>query len=88
MYSCKHGPMHPNGQFDAFPATLKHFMLRQHDSRFKDQPSHDTEDCICPACKQPNSIESTQHVLLHCHVHERRGRTLRAAVADLQQHMP
>ena len=25
-------------------------MLRQHDSRFRDQPSHDTEDRICPAC--------------------------------------
>ena len=27
-------------------------MLRQHDSRFRDQPSHDTEDRICPACKR------------------------------------
>ena len=64
-------------------------MLRQHDSRFRDQPSHDTEDRICPACEQPDSIESIQHVLLHCPAHERRRDALRAAVADLPAaHVP
>ena len=58
-------------------------MLRQHDSRFRDQPSHDKQDRICPACEQPDSIESVQHVLLHCPVHERRRAALRAALAAL-----
>ena len=58
-------------------------MLRQHDSRFRDQPSHDRQDRICPACEQPDSIESVQHVLLHCPVHERRRAALRAALAAL-----
>ena len=56
-------------------------MLRQHDSRFRDQLSHDRQDRICPACEQPDSIESVQHVLLHCPVHERRRAALRAAQA-------
>ena len=58
-------------------------MLRQHDSRFRDQPSHDREDRICPACEQPDSIESVQHVLLHCPTHEPRRVALRAAIASL-----
>ena len=58
-------------------------MLRQHDSRFRDQPSHDRQDRICPACEQPDSIESVQHVLVHCPVHERRRAALRAALAAL-----
>ena len=58
-------------------------MLSQHDSRFRDQPSHDRQDCICPACEQPDSIESVQHVLLHCLLHERRSAALRAALAAL-----
>ena len=58
-------------------------MLRQHDSRFRDQPSHDREDRICPACEQPDSIESVQHVLLHCPAYEQRRAALRTAVAAL-----
>ncbi len=33
-------------------------MLRQHDSRFRNQPNHDREDRICPVCEEPDSIES------------------------------
>ena len=58
-------------------------MLRQHDSRFRDQPSHDRQDCIRPACEQADRIESVQHVLLHCSAHERRRAALRAALAAL-----
>ena len=29
------------------------FMLRKHDNRLRDQPRHDTEDRICPACGEP-----------------------------------
>ena len=58
-------------------------MLRQHDSRFRDQPDHDREDRICPSCEEPDSIESIQHVLLHCPVYERRRAVLRTAVACL-----
>ena len=49
----------------------------------RDQPSHDKADHICPACKRPDSIESVQHVLLHCPVHERRRAALRTALAAL-----
>ena len=56
-------------------------MLRQHDSRFRNQPSHDRQDRICPACEQPDSIESIHHVLLHCPVHERGRAALRVALA-------
>ena len=58
-------------------------MLRQHDSRFRDQPSHDRVDRICPACEEPDSIESIQHVLLHCPAYEHRRIALRTAVACL-----
>ncbi len=58
-------------------------MLRQHDSRFRDQPNHDREDRICPACEEPDSIESIQHVLLHCPAYEHRRAALRSAVASL-----
>ncbi len=58
-------------------------MLRQHDSRLRDQASHDTEDRICPVCEEPDSIESIQHVLLHCPAYEHRRAALRAAVASL-----
>ena len=58
-------------------------MLRQHDNRFRDQPSHDRLDRICPACKQPDSIESIQHVLLRCPIHKQRRAALRAALAAL-----
>ena len=58
-------------------------MLRQHDSRFRDQPSDDRQARACPACEQLDSIESIQHVLLHCLVHERRGAALRTALAAL-----
>ena len=58
-------------------------MLRQHDSRFRDQPSHDTEDRICPACKETDSIESIHHVLLHCPAYEHRRAALRTAIACL-----
>ena len=58
-------------------------MLRQHDSRFRDQPSDDRQDRVCPACEQQDSIESIQHVLLHCPVHERRRAALRTALAAL-----
>ena len=56
-------------------------MLRQHDSRFRDQASHDTVDRLCPVCKEPNSIESIQHVLLHCPAEEHHRVGLRTAVA-------
>ena len=52
-------------------------MLRQHDSHFRDQPSHDTKDRICPACGEPDSVESLQHVLLHCPIYECQRATLR-----------
>ena len=58
-------------------------MLRQHDSRFRDQPNHDREDRICPACEEPDSIESIQHVLLHCHAYEHHRAALRTVVASL-----
>ena len=58
-------------------------MLRQHDSRFIDQASHDKEDRICPVCKEPDSIESVQHVLLHCPAYEHRRAALRTAVICL-----
>ena len=58
-------------------------MLRQHDGRLMDKPSHDKQDRICPACKQPNRIESVQHVLLHCLAHERRRAALLAELAAL-----
>ena len=38
---------------------------------------------MCPDCEQPHSIESVQHVLLHCPAHERRRAALRAAIASL-----
>ena len=47
----------------------------------RDLPSHDKADHICQARKQPDSIESVQHVLLHCPVHERRRAALRATLA-------
>ena len=56
-------------------------MLRQHHSRFRDQPSHDWQDRICLACKQPDNIESVQHIFLHCPIHERRKAALRTALA-------
>ena len=58
-------------------------MLRQHDSRFRDQPSHDRVDRICPACEEPDSLEPIQHVLLHCPAYEHRRAALRTAVACL-----
>ena len=58
-------------------------MLRQHDSRFRDQPSHDTEDRICPTCGEPDSIESVHHVLLHCPAYEHHRAALRTKVARL-----
>ena len=56
-------------------------MLRQHDSRFRDQPSHDREDRICPACEEADSIESIHHVVLHCPAYEHRRAALRTAFA-------
>ena len=47
-------------------------ILRQHDGRLMDKPSHDRQDRICLACKQPNSMQSVQHISLHCLAHERR----------------
>jgi len=41
-----------------FQLRLGTSMLRQHDSRFKDQPSHDRESCVFPAWEEPDSIES------------------------------
>ncbi len=38
---------------------------------------------ICPACEEPDSIESIQHVLLHCPAYEQRRRDLRTALACL-----
>ena len=58
-------------------------MLRNHDSRFKDQPSHDTEDRICAACSEPGSIESIHHVLLHCPAYARHRAVLRAKIAHV-----
>ena len=58
-------------------------MLRQHDSRFRDQPNHDREDRVCPACEEPDSIESIQHVLLHCPAYEHHRAALRSVVASL-----
>ena len=60
-------------------------MLRQHDSCFRDQPSHDTEDRICPTCGsgEPDSIESVHHVLLHCLAYEHHRVALRTKVARL-----
>ena len=60
-------------------------MLRQHDSRFRDQPNHDRVDRICPACEEPDSIESVHHVLLHCPAYEHHRATLRLAVASLPE---
>ena len=58
-------------------------MLRQHDSRFRDQPNHDREDRVCPTCEEPDSIESIQHVLLHCPAYEHHRAALRSVVASL-----
>ena len=58
-------------------------MSRQHDSRLRDQPSHDTEDRICPTCGEPDSIESVHHVLLYCSACERHRAALRTKVARL-----
>ena len=58
-------------------------MLRQHDSRFRDQPDHDRVDRICPACEKPDSIESVHHVLLHCPAYEHHRATLRSVVTSL-----
>ena len=63
-------------------------MLRQHDSRFRDQASHDTVDRICPVCEEPDSIESIQHVLLHCPAYEHHRVALRTAVACLPDTSP
>ena len=56
-------------------------MLRQHDSRFCDQPSHDTEDRVCPG--EPDSMESVHHVLLQCPAYEHHRAALRTEVARL-----
>ena len=58
-------------------------MLRQRDSRFRNQPSHDREDRICPACEETDSIESIHHVLLQCPAYEHCRAALRTAVACL-----
>ena len=58
-------------------------LLRQRHSKFKDQPSHNWQDRICLACKQPDNIESVQHIFLHCPIHERRKAALRTALAAL-----
>ena len=58
-------------------------MLRQHDSRLRDQPSQDTEDRICPTCGEPDSIESVDHVLLYCQAYEHHRAVLRTKVARL-----
>ena len=64
-------------------------MLRQHDSRFRDQPSHDRADHICPACKEIDSIQSIQHVLLHCPAYEhRRGQLYVRRLHVSQGHRP
>jgi len=39
---------------------------KHHGSLFKDQPDEDREDRTCLACGHHNSIESVDHVLLHC----------------------
>ena len=57
--------------------------LRHHDSRFRDQPSYDTEDRICAACGEPDSIESVHHVLLHCPAYAQSRASLRAEIARL-----
>ena len=36
-----------------FQLRLGTSMLRQHDSQFRDQASHDTEDRICPVYEHP-----------------------------------
>ena len=58
-------------------------ILRQHDSRFRDQASHDTEDRICPTCGEPGSIEYVHHMLLHCPAYEHNRAALRTKVARL-----
>ena len=60
-------------------------MLRQHDSRFRDQPNYDRVDRICPACEESDSIESVQHVLLHCPAYEHHRARLRSVVASLPE---
>ena len=54
-----------------------------HDSRFRDQPSYDTEDRICAACSALDSIESVHQVLLHCPAYARSRASLRAEIARL-----
>ena len=61
-------------------------MLRHHDSLLRDQPSYDMEDRLCAACCEPartGSMESLQHVLLHCPEYEHHRAALRAKVACL-----
>ena len=38
-------------------------------------------DRICPVCEEPDSIESIQHVLVHCPAYEHHRAALRTAVA-------
>ena len=58
-------------------------MLRHHDSRFRDQPSYDTEDRICAACGEPDSIKSVHHVFMHCPAYSQSRASLRAEIARL-----
>ena len=57
--------------------------LSQHDSRSRDQVSHDIADRICTACEEPDSIQSVQHVLLHCPAYGHGMRALCAVTASL-----
>ena len=51
----------------------------------RDQPCYDTEGCTYAACREPDSMESVHHVLLHCHgMHTMRSpdRSLRPEIAQ------
>ena len=63
-------------------------ILRQHDCRFRDQPSHDRTERICPACEEPDSIDSIQRVMLHCPAYEHCRIGLRTACLPAAQASP
>ena len=58
-------------------------MLQQHDSKLRDQPSHDRQDRICLAFRHLYSLESIHYKSLHCLAHEWRRAALRALLAAL-----
>ena len=68
------------------PLTFRHVWSASSFQRLKEQ----TFTCpvpyrrrICPACEEPDSIESVHHVLLHCPAYEHHRATLRSVVTSL-----